>query len=72
MPLLARPAVGLDYHQDSIRVAILNQEGRELFNRDCPHDVEAVGETILKYGQVARCAIEACCGAADFAEELER
>jgi len=64
--------VGLDYHQDSIRVAILNQEGRELFNRDCPNDVEAVGETILKYGQVAHCAIEACCGAADFAEELER
>jgi transposase len=64
--------VGLDYHQDSIRVAILNEEGKELFNRDCPNDVEVVCETILKYGQVAHCAIEACCGAADFAEEVER
>jgi transposase len=69
---IVRLCVGLDYHQDSIRVCILDQDGKELFNRNCPNSVEAVGETILSYGTSARCAIEACCGAADFADELQQ
>lgn len=65
-------SVGLDYHQDSIRVCILDPHGKQVFNRNCPNSVEAVGEAILTYGMSARCAIEACCGAADFAEQLHQ
>jgi transposase len=64
--------VGLDYHTDSIRVCILNEEGKELLNRSFPNVVEVVAEKILEHGQPVGCAIEACCGAADFADELQR
>lgn len=67
---ILRLFVGLDYHQDSIRVCVLDEQGRQLFNRDCPNSVEAVGERIMDFGWPAACAIEACCGAADFAERL--
>jgi transposase len=62
----------LDYHDDAIRVCVMNQEGRVLLNRSVCNDVEAVMDTILMYGPYAVCAIEACCGAADFAHELRR
>jgi transposase len=61
----------LDYHQDSIRVCVLASDGRVLLNRSCPNDVEAVAERILELGTPQACAIEACCGAADFAEQLQ-
>jgi transposase len=64
--------VGLDYHQDSIRVCVLSKAGKTLVNRNCPNDVEAVGELINNYGHPQACSIEACCGAADFAEELRQ
>jgi transposase len=63
--------VGLDYHQDSIRVCVLNQQGVVLLNRDCPNDVEAVAERVADFGCPQAVAIEACCGAADFAERLQ-
>ena len=63
--------VGLDYHQDSIQVCVLASDGRVLLNRSCPNDVEAVAERILELGTPQACAIEACCGAADFAEKLQ-
>lgn len=64
--------VGLDYHDDSIQVCVMNSEGTELVNRGVPNDVEMVGELILTYGWPRSVAIEACCGAADFIEELGR
>jgi transposase len=64
--------VGLDYHQDSVRVCVVNEAGKELCNRDCPNDVEYVGELIWQFGPPRTCAIEACCGAADFAERLQQ
>jgi transposase len=64
--------VGLDYHKDSIRVCILDESGEELFNRNCPNDVEAVAEKVAQFGQPAAVAIEACCGAADFADQLQQ
>ena len=64
--------VGLDYHDDSIQVCVMNSEGIELVNRSTPNDVEAVGELIWKHGAPESVAIEACCGAADFLEELSR
>lgn len=64
--------VGLDYHDDSIRVCIMDHEGSELVNRNRPNDVEMVGEFVLQYGFPQSVAIEACSGAASFAHSLER
>ena len=69
---IVRTFVGLDYHKDSIRVCILDEDGRELFSRNCPNDVEAVAESVAEFGRPAVLAIEACCGAADFAEQLQQ
>ena len=68
--------VGLDYHQDSIQVCVMDASGRELANRSCENDPVAVAEAVHASsapgtGVVpAALAIEACTGAADFAEAL--
>jgi transposase len=62
--------VGLDYHQDSIQVCVLNQQGDVLLNRSAKNDCREVGRIIQPLGVVQRVGIEACCGAADFGEEL--
>jgi transposase len=62
--------VGVDYHQDSVQVCVLNAEGRQLFNRAVENDAAAVAQVIRCHGRPQRVAIEACCGAADIAEEL--
>jgi transposase len=63
-------SVGLDYHDETIRVCVLSQEGDVLGNRDVPNDVGAVQREVLRLGRPGGVAIEACCGAADFAAEL--
>ena len=63
--------VGLDYHQDSIQVCVMDAEAKILLNRSCANDVAAVKEPIVAVGGSVRLvAIEACTGAADFAEAL--
>jgi transposase len=62
--------VGLDYHQDSVQVCVLDRQGRRLLNRRCPNDWRAIAEAVAPLGRVERAAVEACCGAADLAEEL--
>ena len=62
--------VGIDYHQDSVQVCVLDQTGRELVNRSVSNNAAAVARVATRHGQPARVAIEACCGAADMAEEL--
>jgi transposase len=64
--------VGLDYHDDSIRVCVVNEEGVVLVNRDVPNNpvlvmlaVERVSDRVLGV------AIEACCGAFNFASRLQ-
>ena len=64
--------VGLDYHDDSIRVCVMNSEGVVLANRNRANNVEDVGEFIWHGGAPRSVAIEACCGAADFITELEK
>jgi len=70
MGILAR-YVGLDYHEDTIRVCIMNEQGDTLVNRNCPNDIEAVGELIWDYGEPTSVALEACGGAATFAHTLQ-
>jgi len=64
--------VGLDYHEDSIRVCVLRRDGRELVNRDVPNDARSVRSLVRRFGRPQGIAIEACCGAADFAAELHQ
>lgn len=61
--------VGLDYHQHSIQVCVMDQKGTIIQNATRPNDWRSVVEVVPKDGSVF-VAIEACCGAADFAEEL--
>ncbi len=62
--------VGLDYHQDSVQVCVMNLEGEVLINRKVKNRVNAVTGLIQRFGQPAGVAIEACCGAADLAEKI--
>jgi transposase len=62
--------VGIDYHQDSVQVCVLDPDGNELANRSVSNDAATVAQLARRHGRPARVAIEACCGAADMAEEL--
>lgn len=62
--------VGLDYHQDSVQVCVLDSEGKTLGNSSVRNDVNAIESFVARHGVARRLAIEACCGAADLAEEL--
>ena len=64
--------VGLDYHDESIRVCALDEDGGLVVNRDVRNDPGAVRDLVRNHGGLVRgVAIEACCGAADFASRLE-
>lgn len=62
--------VGLDYHQDAVQVCVLDREGKQLYNRSVANDALEIQRVATRYGVPRRIAIEACCGAADLAEEL--
>lgn len=61
--------VGLDYHQDAVRVCVLDSDGTTLANADLPNEAVAVDEFVRRHGDPAG-AVEACCGAAHLADEL--
>jgi transposase len=62
--------VGLDYHQDSVQVCVVDESGRTLSNRAVANDVNEIERAARRHGRPRRLAIEACCGAADLAERL--
>jgi transposase len=62
--------VGLDYHQDSVQVCVVDATGKTLLNRSVANDLAAIAQAALRYGRPQRIAIEACCGAAELAERL--
>ena len=62
--------VGLDYHQDSVQVCVVDRKGSELCNRSVENNDWAIKRIATRNGIPRRIAIEACCGAADLAEEL--
>lgn len=61
---------GLDYHQDSVQVCVVDGAGRTLSNQAVANDVSAVERAVTRYGKPQRIAIEACCGAAELTERL--
>lgn len=62
--------VGLDYHQASVQVCVMDAGGQTLINRRCANDWLAIVEAVAGYGRVVGAALESCCGAADLGEEL--
>lgn len=62
--------VGLDYHQASVHVCVLNAEGKQLANSKCANDWRAVERQVRRHGMPRGVAIEACNGAAHLADEL--
>lgn len=62
--------VGLDYHQHSVQVCILNREGVVLGNRRCENDRLMIVTYVEQFCTDVQAAIESCVGASDFAEEL--
>ncbi len=63
-------AVGLDYHTTFVQVAVMDEDGRLLGSRRCDNDWQAIRQAADAHGPVGRVAIEACCGAANLAEQL--
>ena len=64
--------VGLDYHDETLRVCVMTEGGEMRFNRDMKNDPLAIAELIKEFGEPTSVAIEACCGASSFATELRR
>ena len=62
--------VGLDYHQSKVQVCVMDAEGHVLKNRDCRNNCHAIQRMIDAEGAQVTVAVEACCGAADLADEL--
>lgn len=62
--------VGLDYHQDQVQVCVLDEAGTVLCNRSLANDAKLIHSIAQRHGQVQAAALEACCGAADLADEL--
>jgi transposase len=63
--------VGLDYHSETIRVCVMDEDGETIANKNVANDPGAVRDLVRVYGGLVRgVAIEACCGAADFAAKL--
>ena len=67
--------LGLDYHQDSVQVCVMDAEGNTLTNRSVPNSWRSIWAVVV--GTVSpdapvavRASIECCSGAAHLAEEL--
>lgn len=64
--------VGLDYHDETIRVCAIGEDKAVLLNRNVPNDPRWVMLVVGRVSdRVLGVAIEACCGAADFAARLK-
>jgi len=61
--------VGLDYHQDFVQVCILNETGKVVQNSKVDNDWRKITAAVPA-GATVQAALEACCGAADLADEL--
>ena len=61
--------VGLDYHQDFVQVCVLDESGKVVRNSRVENSRAKIVAAVPT-GAVVHSALEACCGAADLADEL--
>jgi transposase len=62
--------VGLDYHQDPVQLCVMDEHGAVLLNRSVCNDAKVIRRVAERFGRVESAALEACCGAANLAQEL--
>jgi transposase len=62
--------VGIDDHQKTIQVCVLDQQGKILVNRAVDNDPDAVFRLVAPFGSNIHAALEASTGAANFADQL--
>ena len=62
--------VGLDYHQSSVQVCVMDAAGGVRMNRSCSNHWQVIRDAVASVGRPVRVAIEACTGASDLAQEL--
>jgi len=62
--------VGLDYHQETVQVCVMTKTGRILKNQACPNDWRKIRQVVGPRRRNVSAAIEACCGAANLAQEM--
>jgi len=62
--------VGLDYHQKTTQVCVVDEHGEVLCNRSVPSEIGRIVQTIERHGCAEVVAIEACTGSAQLAHEL--
>lgn len=70
MLTVAKNSVGIDYHQESVQVCILNETGDVVLNDSYPSDASKVRRVIMEHGGAGAVALEACSGSATFLKEL--
>lgn len=61
--------VGLDYHQDFVQVCVLDESGKVVRNSRVENSRSKI-VVAVPAGGLVHSALEACCGAADLADEL--
>jgi transposase len=61
--------VGLDYHQDFVQVCVLEEDGKIVRNSRVQNDWRKIAAAVPA-GAAVQSALEACCGAANLADEL--
>ncbi len=62
--------IGLDYSSSFVQMCVMDEQANVLLNRGCDNDWRELVGAVKGRGVVKRVAIEACCGAADLAQEL--
>jgi len=62
--------VGIDYHTKTLQVCVMDSQRKIHANQSIENSPEAVFQIVAPFGNNVHVAIEACTGAADFAEEL--
>lgn len=63
--------VGLDYHSKSVQVCVMNADGKVLFNKRVVNHYQAIASAVERFGTPKSAALEACCGSANLADELQ-
>jgi len=64
-----RVFLGLDYHQDFVQICVLDQDGNVVKNVRVENNWRKI-VAVAPPGVAAQAALEACCGAANLADEL--
>lgn len=63
-------SVGLDYHSEFVQVCVVDNDGKLLANRKVANCAVAIANAVNRFGGPTSAALEACCGAANLADEL--